>query len=130
MTLKALRRLFGDQSTSKDELYPSDLYKIFEQVDKKNELDWATWVGVVFLYRSLLQKGHVFSDEFNNNLLKRSSAHFTNYGFLVTVRNSKTIQYRERVVEIPVCAGGGLLCAPSLLKSFLDTYPSLPEAPL
>lgn len=29
-----------------------------------------------------------------------------------------------------MCAGGGFLCAPSILKAFLDTHPSLPEAPL
>lgn len=29
LTLKALRRLLGDQSTSKDELYPLDLYKMY-----------------------------------------------------------------------------------------------------
>lgn len=130
LTLKALRRLLGDQSTSKDELYPSDLYKIFAQVDRNNELEWATWIGVIFLYRTLLRKCHIFAGEFNTNLLKRSSVRFTNYGFLVTLCNSKIIQYKERVIKIPVCAGGGILCAPTLLKSFLDSHPSLPEAPL
>lgn len=95
LTLKALRRLLGDQSTSKDELYPLDLYKIYTQVDRNNELEWATWVGIVFLYRTLLRKGHVFFGEFNSNLLKRSSVRFTHYGFLVSLRSSKTIQYRE-----------------------------------
>lgn len=39
LTLKALRRLLGDYNRSKDELYPADLYKIFAQVDRDNELE-------------------------------------------------------------------------------------------
>lgn len=130
LTLKALRRLLGDHANSKDELYPSDLYKIFSQVNRNDEMEWTTWIGVVFLYRTLLRKCHIFSGEFNTNLLKRSSVQFTDYGFLVTLSNSKTIQYKERAVKIPVCTGGGILCAPTLLKSFMLNHPSFPEAPL
>lgn len=130
LTLKALRRLLGDQPVSTDELYPSDLHKIYLQVNQSNVNEWLTWVGIVFLYRTLLRKGHIFFGEFNNNLLKRSSVKFTHYGFLVTMCKSKTIQYKERCVRIPVCQGGGFLCAPTLLKRFLNNYPSIAEAPL
>lgn len=130
LTLKALRRLLGDQTLSKDELFPSDLCKIYDQVDRSDVTEWLTWVGIVFLYRTLLRKGHIFSGEFNNNLLKRSNVQFTQYGFMVSVFSSKTIQYRQRCVRIPVCTGGGVLCAPTLLKSYMDEYPSFSEAPL
>lgn len=130
LTLKALRRLLGDQSVAKDELYPSDLYKIYMQVDRSSVNEWLTWVGVVFLYRTLLRKCHVFVGEFNTNLLKRNNVQFTPYEFLVSVYNSKTIQYKERCIKIPVCSGGGFLCAPTLLKSYMENHPSLSEAPL
>lgn len=63
-------------------------------------------------------------------MLKRLSVRFTNYGFVVSIANSKTRQYRERMLEILVCAGGGILCAPALLKSFIDSHRSPPEASL
>lgn len=130
LTLKALRRLIGDQATAKDELYPSDLQRMLTFVDRSSVVEWATWVGIIFLYRTLLRKGHVFVGEFNHNLLRRANVQFTHYGFLVTVDHSKTIQYKERCVKIPVCAGGGFLCAPTLLKTFIDNHPSMAEAPL
>lgn len=103
LTLKALRRILGDCAESKDELFPSELLQIFNQVELSNPSEFTIWTGVLFLYRSLLRKGHVFSGEFDVNLLNRSEVTFTEYGLLISVCRSKTIQCSERTVHIPVC---------------------------
>lgn len=130
LTLKALRRIIGDSSESKDELFPIELLKIFDQVNLKMDNELCIWTGILFLYRSLLRKGHVFSGEFNENLLKRSEVQFTDYGLLVTVSRSKTIQCSERTVQIPVCRVIGPFCIVSLLERFVSHFPVPSDSPL
>lgn len=130
LTLKALRRILGDAADSKDELFPNELLKIFHQVDLANPLEFTIWTGVLFLYRSLLRKGHVFAGEFDVNLLTRSEVKFTDYGLIISVSRSKTIQCSDRCVQIPVCKVSGPLCIVSLLKLFVSRYPASGDLPL
>lgn len=130
LTLMGLRRILGDTPSPKDELLPIDLIKMSKFVNPTDFLEWSTWTGVVFLYRSMLRKCHVFSCDFDDNMLARKDIVFTKYGMLVSVSRSKTIQYRERTHEIPICQGGGGLCAVSLIKAYFDQFPTIMSAPL
>lgn len=130
VTLTALRRILGDTVLHRDELLPSDLLKIYAHVDREDFIQWSTWVGVVFLYRTMLRKGHLFPGEFDNNLMSRNDLTFTEFGLLVRVTKSKTIQFKERIVELPVCTGGGLLCAVTLLKDYFTKFPTSKRAPI
>lgn len=130
LTLKALRRIIGDAAESKDELFPNELIRIFNQVDPSNSFEFTVWTGILFLYRSLLRKGHVFAGEFDVNLLKRSEVKFTDYGLLISVSRSKTIQCSERTLLIPVTQVSGPLCIVSLLSRFIVQYPVSHELPL
>lgn len=130
LTLTALRRLLGDAPNRKDELLPSDLLKMLSHVNKDNFYEWSAWIGIVFLYRTMLRKGHLFPGESNSNLLSRADVQFTPYGLLLKVQKSKTIQFRQRQVEIPVCYGGGVFCVVKLLKDYFQLYPTVPTAPI
>lgn len=130
LTLIALRRILGDSPTPRDELLPADLIAMYGYVNKQDFFDWSTWVGVVFLYRTMLRKGHLFPGEFNHNLLTRSDIKFTDFGLVVRITKSKTIQFKQRLVEVPVCTGGGLLCLVSLLKDYFSRFPTMPHAPI
>lgn len=130
LTLKALRRLLGDSAIAKEELFPSELLLIKQQVNMDVPTEMMIWTGVLFLYRSLLRKGHVFSGEFDGNLLRRSEIEFTDYGLLISVYRSKTIQFQERRLQIPVCYVGGPLCIVSLLHHYFVTYPMPTDSPL
>lgn len=130
LTLKALRRILGDAAESMDELFPNELIQIFHQVNLTNSNEFTIWTGVLFLYRSLLRKGHIFSGEFDVNLLTRSEVAFTDYGILISVSRSKTIQCAERIVKIPICRVSGPLCIVSLLAKFVSLYPISPHLPL
>lgn len=130
LTLTALRRLLGDAPNRKDELLPSDLMQIYTQVNRNNFYEWSAWIGVVFLYRTMLRKGHLFPGESDTNLLLRSNLRFTPYGMIVTVKKSKTIQFKQRQVDIPVCFGGGIFCIVQLLKDYFVRFPTVPSAPI
>lgn len=130
LTLMALRRLLGDTPSTRDELLPSDLLQIYSQVNTSNFFEWSAWIGIVFLYRTMLRKGHLFPGESNANLLNRSDVTFRPYGLIVRVNKSKTIQFKQRTVEIPVCYGGGFFCTVTLLKDYYVRYPTVPSAPI
>lgn len=130
VTLVALKRILGDSACPRDELLPSDLRSIYPYVDQEDFTHWSTWVGLVFLYRTMLRKGHLFPGDFNHNLLSRQDIQFTEFGMVVCITKSKTIQFKERTVEIPVCTGGNLLCAVSLIKDFFQRFPTSSRAPI
>lgn len=130
LTLKTLRRVLGDSVNAKDELFPCELQKIKEQVNMDVPPELSVWTGILFLYRSLLHKGHIFSGEFDTNLLKRSEVEFTDYGLLISVNPSKTIQFSERKVLIPVCYVGGPLCFVTLLRQYISLHPAPSDSPL
>lgn len=130
LTLKALRRILGDSTTQKDAVFPADLLAMSRFVNSSDFIQISTWVGVIFLYRTMLRKCHIFADEFNDHLLTRSDIEFTDYGMTVKVSSSKTIQYKERSLLLPVCIGGGKLCIVSLLKWYFHQYPTTLNCPI
>lgn len=130
LTLKALKRILGDSATQKDAVFPSDLLAMSKMVDSRNFTQISTWIGIIFLYRTMLRKCHIFADEFNDHLLIRSDIEFTDYGMTVRVSSSKTIQYKERSLLLPVCQGGGKLCIVSLLKWYMHQYPTTSNCPI
>lgn len=130
LTLKALKQLLGDSTTQKDAVFPGDLVAMSKFVNSSDFVQISTWLGVVFLYRTMLRKCHIFSDEFNDHLSIRSDIEFTDYGMTVQVSSSKTIQYKERSLSLPVCIGGGKLCVVSLLKWYFQRYPTTVNCPI
>lgn len=130
LALKALRRVLGDTTTQKDAIFPQDLLSMSKFVSSENFLQISIWTGLVFLYRSMLRKCHIFVGEFNEHLLKRSDVEFTSFGLVVHVTSTKTIQYRERALDLPICRGGGKLCLVSLLEWYFDRYPTTPSSPI
>lgn len=84
----------------------------------------------MFLYRTMLRKGHLFPGESNSNLLVRANVKFTPYGLIVKVKKSKTIQFRQREIDIPVCYGGGIFCIVQLLRDYFLRLPTVPTAPI
>lgn len=125
-----LHQLLGDSALGKDELFPSELMQIGLQVNFDVPTELGIWTGIVFLYRSLLRKSHVFSGEFDNHMLKRADIEITEYGLLVSVTSSKTIQCAERKVLIPICHVNGPLCAVSLIVKYFDMYQVPSDSPL
>lgn len=66
-------------------------------------------------FRSLLRKSNIVSDkndELPDHVLCRGDILWTDYGMCFRIRSSKTLKYRNRVLEIPLFANvGSPLCA-------------------
>lgn len=127
-TLKGARRLLGDTVLSADPLLPEHLMLIYRALDHKNILHLVFWTAITLAYRCLLRKGHY---TYSTHMLRRQDVEFTDYGVCITLHSSKTIQYRERLVKIPVVAAtGSALCPVYWLKVYFNKVRASPSAPL
>lgn len=107
-TLQGEKRLLGDV-LSADPLLPEDLLLSYNQMDYTNVTDLMFWGALVLSYRYLLCKGH---DTVSPHTLQRGDLEFTKYGACIKLRLSKTIQFREWVLQVPIVRFPGQFCAP------------------
>lgn len=127
-TLRGARRLLGDTVLTADPLLPEDLILLYRQMDFSNLTDLMFWSALVLMYRCLLRKGHVTASPHNK---LRSNLEFMSYGACLTVYSSKTIQFRERVVKIPIVRSqGSILCPVRWLRKYLSQVQVKPGSPL
>lgn len=85
LTLKASRPILGDYNPKRCSFSLVDLLSMSRYVNSGDFLQISTWIGMVFLYRIMLRKCHIFADKFNDHLFIRSDIDFT-------VRVSSSIQ--------------------------------------
>lgn len=127
-TLRGARRLLGDSVLSSDPLLPSDLMKIYNVMDFKKLKDLTFWTALCLAHRCLLRKGHFTASPHN---LMRQDVEFTDYGLKIIIRSSKTIQFREREVIVPIVASPkSLLCPVRWLRKYLKLVYVAPSSPL
>lgn len=91
--LRGARRLLGDSVFASEPLSPEQLILIYGTLDHSSDDDLLFWTATVLAYRCLLRKSHYTS---SNHMLQLKDIEFTSYGICVSMRSSKTIQYRER----------------------------------
>ena len=125
LLLRGFRRLKGDSSKPKDPLMPSDLKKMFCFVDLSDQAQLVMWLIILLAFRTLLRKCHFLcsSDDDQEHLLRVSDVSFKPWGCILVINSSKTIQFGQRSLEIPVSYSSEPLCAVSLLKSYMDKFP-------
>ena len=97
-TLKGIRRVKGDAPKRAPPLLPNMLLRIFQGLTN-NEGHVAWRAAILCSFRALLRKCQVTESE---SSLLRSDFSFYDWGMIIRVRKSKTIQFNERVLEIPV----------------------------
>ena len=112
-------------------LTTTQLLHMYRLVSLDDNLSHAMWCGIVLSFRTLLRKSNLVPETYADvgHVLTRGDVTFTKDGMLLRVRSSKTIQYRERVLEIPVLAiPGSPFCVVSLLKEHFARYPMLEDS--
>ena len=125
LLLRGFKRLKGDNSSPKDPLLPSDLKKMFKYVVLSDHAQSVMWLIIVLAFCSMLRKSHFMSssDDDQEHLLRVADVRFEPWGCVLAINSSKTIQFGERLFEIPISFSSPPLCAASLLKSYLENYP-------
>lgn len=97
-TLRGIRRKKGDAPRRAPPLLPAQLLQIFGGLTL-SEGHTAWRAAVLCSFRALLRKCQVTESE---SALLRRDFKFYDWGMILYVRRTKTIQFQERVLEVPV----------------------------
>lgn len=134
--LKGVRRVKGDHTSQKLPITLDILKKIFQTLNLRKSLDRAFWaaclVGFFSFFRksNLLVQSHVAFDPSRH--LCATDVQFTPAGAILSVRWSKVIQFREKVLEIPLpkIVNSPFCPSTALLGLSLDNPPCPAPVPL
>lgn len=124
-TLKGIKRERGCHPKQAAPLLPGMLRQIFASLTSSD--GHTAWrAAVLCSFRALLRKCQVTSSE---SALRRRDFSFLPWGMLVRVRRSKTIQFSERMLEIPVARCPDVsLCAVHWTERHFREVPAGPDA--
>lgn len=127
-TMMGARRLLGDYVLSAEPLLPDDLVSMYAHLNHTDLRDLIFWAAICLMFRCLLRVGHVTKSV---HCVCRKDLLLTKYGLCLTLRSSKTIQFAEREVLIPVIASrGSVLCPVYWIKKYLARVNVKSEEPL
>ena len=107
-----------------------DMYWVFDHSDK---LMLALWAVMMFCFRTLLRKSNVLPDAAGklHHVIKRSDIDFYDWGMLVNVKSTKTLQFQEYVLDIPVhCVSDTAFCVVSMIKQHFQDFPAAVDSPI
>ncbi|PJE78160.1 hypothetical protein CI610_02910 [invertebrate metagenome] len=104
--LKGARRVLGDQSSPKLPITPAILLSILKQLDLSCPADITFWAACTVAFFSFFRKSNLFpppKSVFTPGIhLCRDSVVFTPDGAVLSVNWTKTIQFRQRTLAIPL----------------------------
>lgn len=124
-TLRGIRR---DRATAPKQalpLLPGMLIRMFSSLSS-NPGHTAWRAAVLCSFRALLRKCQVTASD---SSLLRGDFRFYEWGMIIRIRRSKTIQFQERILEIPVArCSNHLLCAVYWTERHFSEAPAPPEA--
>ena len=132
-TLAGLRRVLGDPQPNRPTLHVQDLLAMYRRVNLTDIEERAMWACIVLGFRSLLRKSNMlWSHTSDSHVIRREAIQFFPWGMLITISSTKTIQYGQRKVTIPITASpGSPLCAVYWVRQhLLDVPTSSSDIPL
>ena len=103
--LKGIRRDLGDTPTRKLPIDPSLLLKILSKLDLDNIEDCNVWAAALVMFYGMLRRSNALTCEKTfdpSKHLRRGDITFHPWGAMLNICWTKTIQYRERMLEIPL----------------------------
>ena len=96
--LSGTRRELGSAVKQAEPLLPEHLLAIVSMLTNSPG-HVAFKAALLTSFRALLRKDQVTNTD---NTLRRGDFEFFDWGMVITIRRSKTIQFKERVVKIPI----------------------------
>jgi hypothetical protein len=126
-TLRGARRFLGDTVSPASPLSSRDLLHIYVQLDLNDVIDLCFWCCVLLCFRALLRSSNVTDPEL---CVLRGSFDFESWGLLLRVYRTKTIQFKEEVLTIPLASVPySPLCAVTYIKLYFSKVPRPPTSP-
>lgn len=131
--LRGVKRVKGDTRHWKLPITPHILLRIRGQVHSHQPMDVTLWACYTTAFFSMLRTSNLLPNAVSNfdptKQLCRGDLSFHPGGILLTIKWSKTIQYRERVHQIPLpYIAGHPLCPVTALYTLLRLGPNLPPS--
>ena len=124
---RGARRMLGDKAKKAAPILPQHVIAITEQLTG-NPGHVTFRAALLLSFRALLRKQHV---TMSNAHLLREDITIHDWGMLVRVVKSKTIQYKQRELIIPVSRVADLrLCAVNWVERHIKEAPAPGKAPL
>ena len=126
-TLKGFRRQLGDSPRRKLPLTPDMLHRIISICDPWEDSGFIAAMLVGFF--AMLRKSNLVpaknSTSISDKHLKRGSFSFTDFGVLLSIQETKTIQFKTRTLDIPlVMCQDSPICPVTALKKHLEYFPT------
>ena len=114
--LQAAKRKLSVTPFAKLPIEPGILFRMYPLLNMACGADAALWCSFLIAFFAFLRKSNVVppSQRSFNPLqhLSRQNIARTNYGLLITLSRTKTIQFNQRVLEIPIAAIPGSILDP------------------
>lgn len=119
--LNGIRRSIGDRVFQAVPLMPVDMLKMFNSM-QSDSVSVVVRAAMLVSFRALLRVGHVTN---GSNVLKRNNFQFFDWGMKIVITKSKTIQYKERELVIPIrTLRDSELCAVCWVKRHFKQIPA------
>lgn len=124
--INGAKRILGTASVQAIPLLPRHLLSMFAHLQDSLG-HTAFWAALLCGFRALFRKCHY---TLSDSTLTRSSFAFFEWGVLITVRKTKTIQFREKELLIPITrVSNKSLCAVWWLERHFSQISAVPGAP-
>ena len=130
--LRGARRSLGDVPNRKLPITPDILKVILSKLDISTPSDANMWAVCLILFFGLLRKGSVLPQTngclVSDKVLTRGNVIFYPWGMKINVCHTKTIQFKERSLDIPfpLCKGS-LLCPVQATLHAFSLTPNVPN---
>lgn len=99
MTLQGVKRVLGDQIKQATPITLAHLQAIYQTINLSSSEDITFWLSILLGYRALLRKANLFEP---GSALQEQNVQITPWGTLLTLTHTKTIQFRQRILQIPL----------------------------
>ena len=104
--LTGIKRIKGQPPNQKLPITPNLLHLIHSKLNPLSSFDASFWATCLVAFFGLFRKSHLLpssAKQFNpTKQFTKADFKFLSWGILLTIRWSKTIQFREREVQIPL----------------------------
>ena len=105
-TLRGIRRVHGDTVIHMQPITPDILRQIYGTLNMGNPRHACIWSAALTMFFALLRRSNVLPTHAKTmsgeNCLLRQDVLFHNWGMTLLIRKTKTIQFKERSLRIPV----------------------------
>lgn len=130
--LLGVKRVSGVGQKLVDVITPQLLMAIHSVLGWRDILEYSFWAACLVAFFGLLRPGNVTSQGYfhPSRDIRRVDVPACEWGFMITLRYTKTMQFREKVVDVPLpCLhSDSALCPSHALQRLLECTPS--EDPL